>query len=91
MDRFERIDLKMPFDHFKHLHSNMDRFESRMRKDTYLHSDNIYIPIWIDLKEETARNKKMFRVHLHSNMDRFERYISSFLIKLSRSFTFQYG
>ena len=37
------------------------------------YSLNIYIPIWIDLKESTGLIIRKRSGHLHSNMDRFER------------------
>ena len=56
MDRFESV-LKTAFRKlFKpYLHSNMDRFESNDFHNYRCLQDYIYIPIWIDLKAQTAK------------------------------------
>ena len=72
MDRFERCRPPSVPAGEPHLHSNMDRFErsvARQRADEEL---EIYIPIWIDLKEPPPAVRPPARTDLHSNMDRFE-------------------
>ena len=50
----------------------MDRFERHSCQRTTGGDITIYIPIWIDLKEEYADELKQAYANLHSNMDRFE-------------------
>ena len=50
----------------------MDRFEVFKPFTNILHTLNIYIPVWIDLKQiiNYLENDDLF--NLHSSMDRFE-------------------
>ena len=70
MDRFE-VNSELSCKNLNsHLHSSMDRFEDLVDfKESTL--KNIYIPVWIDLKQ-TPCVCVLTCVHLHSSMDRFE-------------------
>ena len=54
MDRFERHTVAVKKQQNVNLHSNMDRFESRVIDIMVENDENIYIPIWIDLKVQSA-------------------------------------
>ena len=71
MDRFEVVQQEHKFFAFADLHSSMDRFEV-WTKLISLSSKQIYIPVWIDLKPQSVREKYNAIEDLHSSMDRFE-------------------
>ena len=71
MDRFEGGQELRETDKFCHLHSSMDRFEVLQRMERKRNTD-IYIPVWIDLKESIPFGIRGKHQHLHSSMDRFE-------------------
>ena len=56
---------------FLNLHSNMVRFimEKSISKETSKYA--IYIPIWLDLLQQQARQLSNLHLDLHSNMVRF--------------------
>ena len=90
MDRFEVKNLISNPHRQSYLHSSMDRFEG-FKIIVHKNEKEIYIPVWIDLKPQSVREKYNAIEDLHSSMDRFEG------VKLYRSntktntFTFQYG
>ena len=54
-----------------YLHSNMVRFIIKRDSGNGRDSDNIYIPIWLDLLFDLSHNHFTTINNLHSNMVRF--------------------
>ena len=69
----------------------MDRFESVSNSELSALIDEIYIPIWIDLKAYPLTPFTHGLRNLHSNMDRFESMKVIKQVKRLSKFTFQYG
>ena len=53
MDRFEVLPYRLFKNSLANLHSSMDRFEAVIR-ERLLKILQIYIPVWIDLKERRS-------------------------------------
>ena len=51
----------------------------------------IYIPVWIDQKQDTTYIEKIEKLDLHSSMDRLETFNCFFCGGYFDEFTFQYG
>ena len=52
MDRFEASNRMLYKPYLVYLHSSMDRFEGELKNKFRFTLSEIYIPVWIDLKDD---------------------------------------